>query len=90
MKKQQIERWVESFLNGAPTERPTISADSAYEQFLLNCATRLETAFNLFQKEDIFLGDFLIALRNYLLTFQTEINVQSLAVKNAAHKTLNL
>ncbi len=86
MKKQQIERCVESFLNGAPTERPAISTDSAYEQFLLNCAKRLETAFNLFQKEDIFLGDFLIALRNYLLTFQTEINVQSLAVSESYYR----
>lgn len=79
MKKQQIEQWVESVLGGNLTELPAISAASAYEHFLLNCGKRLVNAFTLYRQDKKFLGDFLIALRNYLLTFQTEIMVPSLA-----------
>lgn len=79
MKKQQIKQWVESVLGGNPTELPVISKASAYEHFLLNCGKRLVTSFTLYQHNDKFLGDFLIALRNYLLTFQAEITLPSLA-----------
>lgn len=73
--KKQIEQWVESVFNGAPVSMSTISPDSAHEQFLLNCAKRLEKAFTLYRQNARFLGDFLIAMRNYLLTFQTSITV---------------
>ena len=73
MKKQQIEQWITSVLQGVNVEKPDLSADSAHEQFLLNCAKRLITAFTLYQQDKKYKGDFLVALRNYLLTFQTEI-----------------
>ena len=77
MMKQKIEQWVESVLSGTATEKPTISAASAYEQFLLNCGQRLVNAFMLYRQSKKYLGDYLIALRNYLLTFQTEITASS-------------
>ena len=73
MKKQQIEQWVSSVLQGIPVEKPDLSVDSAHEQFLLNCAKRLITTFMLYQQDEKFQGDSLVSLRNYLLTFQTEI-----------------
>ncbi|MEG0757794.1 MAG: helicase-related protein [Raoultibacter sp.] len=78
MKKQQIKQWVESALSNASVEPLTASADSAYAQFLLNCARRLVTAFKLYQQDRKYLGDCLIALRNYLLTFQSEIFAPSI------------
>ena len=72
--KQKIEQWVASELSGVQIEKPTALVTSAHEQFLLNCATRLVNAFSLYKQNEEFLGDLLIAIRNYLLTFQTEIS----------------
>lgn len=71
MTKQQIELWAESSLNGKSFSIP--STNGAHERFLLNCAKRLVTAFILFKRDAKYKGDFLIAVRNYLLTFQTEM-----------------
>lgn len=80
MKKQKIEQWVESELrNDDGLGYSDISVESSYDRFLLNCARRLINANKLFRKDRRFLGDFLIALRNYLLTFQTEITLPALA-----------
>lgn len=70
--KQQIERWVQEVFNGSSDSMPDLIATSAYEQYLLNCAKRLVQAFGI-ERRGSYSGDFYIALRNYLLTFQTEV-----------------
>ena len=75
MTKQQIEWWVKSRLNGEDSSIP--AANCAYERFLFNCANRLITAFALFKRDAKYKGDFLIAVRNYLLTFQTEVSISA-------------
>lgn len=75
MMKQQIEQWVELVLNNTPAAQPESFSVTPYEHFLLNCGKRLVNAFKRYQLDYQFLGDFLIALRNYLLTFQTEIHL---------------
>lgn len=74
MKKQQIKNWIEEVLNGSCVQMPTLSIETAHEQFLFNCAKRLVRAFELSKHNPKFHGDFCIALRNYLLTFQTKIS----------------
>lgn len=70
--KQQIERWVQEMFNGSSDSMPDLTATSAYEQYLLNCAKRLVRAFGI-ERRGSCSGDFYITLRNYLLTFQTEV-----------------
>jgi ATP-dependent DNA helicase RecQ len=74
MMKRDIKQWVEAVLSGTPMPMPVLSAASAHEQFLLNCAKRVVNAFSLYQQSRKYMGDFCIALRNYLLSFQTEIH----------------
>lgn len=71
--KQQIERWVQEVFNGSSDSMPDLTATSAYAQYLLNCAKRLVRAFGI-KRRGSYPGDFYIALRNYLLTFQTEVS----------------
>lgn len=71
--KQQIERWVQEVFNGSSDSMPDLTATSAYAQYLLNCAKRLVRAFGI-ERRGSYPGDFYIALRNYLLTFQTEVS----------------
>lgn len=83
MHKQLIEQWVESMLKGILSPPLAIEPESAYEHFLVNCAMRLKKAFTLYQQDRKYLADFLIALRNYLLSFQTKISAPSIEFSEA-------
>lgn len=71
--KKRIERWVQQVVNGSSDSMPDLTATSAYEKYLLNCAKRLVRAFEI-ERRGNYSGDFYITLRNYLLTFQTEVS----------------
>lgn len=77
MMRQQIKQWVEESLSETLTQDPGFSVQSGYEQFLLNCAKRVINAFKLYKHNPKYLGDFCVALRNYLLSFQTDICLPS-------------
>ena len=75
MDKDKIESYVEKYLNGDTLEKfPVIKGSlSAKDIYLYNTAKRLLAAGDKFSAGKAGKDVFLIALRNYLLSFQTEM-----------------
>ncbi len=76
MDKQKLSLWVEDYLNcNSALELDFESGADAYERFLLHTIKRLCRAYELLILETKGKGDFLLALRDYLLTFQTKLSL---------------
>lgn len=79
MDKEYIISKVEKVING---EELSIDIDynsgkSAKEFFYLNTVKRLFRAFELYQKNESYLNDYLLALRDYLLVFDVSIRLSN-------------
>lgn len=75
METATINGIVERFLNGK-SEDTSLSISghlTNIDSYKLNCVTRLKKAYDLFCKNQLYRNDYLIALRDYLLTFQTSL-----------------
>lgn len=84
MDKQKLIIWVEDYINADTTCVFDFSNFSnAHERFLLHTAKRLCRAFDLFKKDVAYKDDFLLALRNYFLVFQTKIRLSNIHVDNS-------
>ena len=82
MNRQNIESLVEEYLNSIRDDLP-IDFDkgtSYYEQFKLHTVKRLKNTYELFRKNDDYLNDFLISLRDYLIAFKTDIQLSSISI----------
>ena len=85
MNLQRIEKAVEEYLNNQSNVlqldlEQKISAD---ERFQLRTVKRLKRAFDLYKTNSTYQKDFLLALRDYLLVFKTQIRLDdSLVPKN--------
>lgn len=82
MDKQKLISCVEEYLNG--TEITLCGFEigaNAHDQFLLHTAKRLCHAYDLFCSHIAGKGDFLLALRDFLLTFQTKISLTSVNIE---------
>ena len=77
MDKEYIKTCVEEYL-GSRRESIEINYDdydNSYERFLLHTVKRLQMTYDLLRKQECESGDFLLALRDYLLTYQTEVTL---------------
>ncbi|SMC62068.1 DEAD/DEAH box helicase [Papillibacter cinnamivorans] len=82
MGKSRIESLVEDYLNYRIDQLPIAfdEGKDSIEQFKLHTIKRLKVAFNLFSDHGCGLNNFLIALRDYLLTFQTDICLDKIKI----------
>lgn len=77
MDKQNIKTLVEAYLNDKSSE---LSIDfeigtSSREQFELHTIKRLKVAYEMLKENKCYQNDFLLALRDYLLVFETDIQI---------------
>lgn len=82
MDKTTIKRLTEEYLNGQRTEI-MIDYDeynNSYDRFLLHTIKRLQITYDLFVKNLCGLSDFMISLRDYLLTFETDISLGEISI----------
>lgn len=84
MEKQKVEILVEDYLNNRIDELPIAfdEGKDSFEQFKLHTIKRLKIAFDLFSCNGCGFNDFLIALRDYLLTFQADIRLDKIEIPN--------
>lgn len=82
MDKTTIKCLVEEYLNGQREELDIDyeEYDTAYDRFLLHTIKRLQVGYDLFVHNQCGLNDFLIPLRDYMLTFQTDISLQDIII----------
>ena len=82
MDKISIKRLVEEYLNGERTELSIDydDYDTSYNRFLLHTIKRLQVGYDLYVQNQCGLDDFLIPLRDYLLTFQTDILLKNIDI----------
>lgn len=82
MDKATIKCLVEEYLNGQREELDIDydKYDTAYDRFLLHTIKRLQVGYDLFVHNQCGLNDFLIPLRDYMLTFQTDISLQDIII----------
>ena len=81
MDKQKLILWVEKYLNEAGTPMCNLeNGSNAHDQFLLHTVKRLCRAFDLFCSHTAGKEDFLISLRDFLLTFQAKIRLSSVNI----------
>ena len=74
MDQKTIEKKVEDYLNRIATDLSIdFHSHSSFEAFRLHTIKRLKYAFDLFSNNESFLNDFMLALRDYLLIFDTDI-----------------
>ena len=85
MNLQRIEQAVEEYLNKRSNilQLDLEQKMSAEERFQLHTVKRLKRAFDLYKINRAYQKDFLLALRDYLLVFKTQIHLDdSLVPKN--------
>lgn len=82
MDKETAKRLIEEYLNGQRTELPIDYEcfDTSYDRFLLHTIKRLQVGYDLYVRGECGLNDFLIALRDYLLTYQTDISLETISI----------
>ena len=82
MDKTTIKCLVEEYLNGQREELGIDyeKYDTAYDRFLLHTIKRLQVGYDLFVHNQCGLNDFLIPLRDYMLTFQTDISLKDIII----------
>ena len=81
MSDLQIKKLVEDYLNRKQSNG-VLNCDSndSYDRFKLHTVKRLLKTFDLFCLHKKYQGDFLIALREYLIVYETDISLESLAI----------
>lgn len=82
MGKPKIESLVENYLN-YKIDQLSISfeeGNGSFEQFKLHTIKRLKVAFDFFNSNNCGLNDFLLALRDYLITFDTDISLNKVEI----------
>lgn len=82
MNKHDLEVYVEDYINNEPCKF-TIEWNKAYsplDAFYLKTIKRLVKAYSLFQNEQQYFEDFIIALRDYLLIFETSIALDNIDI----------
>ena len=82
MNKNELNNFVEDYLNGKTSniEVDFSTAENPHDQFVLHTAKRLINCFSLFKGARCDMPDLLIALRDYLLTLQTTLLLENLAI----------
>lgn len=74
--------WVEQYINNAGTSvRDFENVTNSYDQFLLRTAKRFCRAFDLFKNNTVYRDDFLLTLRDFLLTFQAKISLNGIHIE---------
>lgn len=82
MNRTVIKKYVEAYLNNETQELPFEfdSGISSQEKFELHTVKRLKFAFDLYKSNNVYLGDFMLALRNYLLIYEASIRLSSIKI----------
>ncbi len=82
MDKQKLILWVEEYLNETGTSMCDFeNSSNTHDQYLLHTVKRLCRAFDLFKKNAAGKDDFLLAFRDFLLTFQTKISLNVIHIE---------
>ena len=82
MDKQKLILWVEEYLNETRTSMCDFeNSSNTHDQYLLHTVKRLCRAFDLFKKNAAGKDDFLLAFRDFLLTFQTKISLNVIHIE---------
>lgn len=82
MDRWTINQYVESYINGkSKWQLPdTGSLTGASDLFEIKTAKRLKRAFDLYSENQCYYGDFLLALRNYLLVLQVQTSFERIDI----------
>lgn len=77
METSTINKIVERFLDGYSEDISLTIPEhlSSIDSYRLNCLTRLRRAYTLFHRNKLYHNDYLMALRDYLLAFQTSLTL---------------
>lgn len=84
MKKTELIKEVQNYLNGIKTTIELEVPENAdeLEAFYYRTAKRLIIAFGLYRKNPIYWSDFLIALRDFLLVFETGLKFNQIVIND--------
>ena len=84
MKKTELIKEVQNYLNGIETTIELEVPENAdeLEAFYYRTAKRLIIAFGLYRKNPIYWSDFLIALRDFLLVFETGLKFNQIVIND--------
>lgn len=81
MDKLKLNLLVEKYLNDYETRACDFDVKSnSHDRFILHTAKRLCRTYDLYRTNTCGIDDFLIALRDYLLTLQVKININSISI----------
>lgn len=85
MKTSEIIKAVEAWLNQKGPHPLSFGweAEGALERFQMNSVKRLAVAWELYQREEKYKGDFFISLRDYLLLFKTDLEINPQVMSGA-------
>ena len=76
MIKEHVIRDVEQFLNNEISSIELVCAgEKAKEHFLLNTVKRLMQGYRLYKRNEIYKADYILALRDYLITYDTTVRI---------------
>lgn len=83
MDKKIIKALIEEYLNYKRTSLPIDfeSGTSSITKFELHTVKRLKNAFDLFKDDNQYLSDFMLALRNYLIIYKTDIELIAISLE---------
>ena len=82
MNKEELIRQIQEYLEGNLTDlefEPDMGLDDL-QAFYCRTAKRLKVAFQLYEKDSRYQNDFLIALRDFLLVFETGLSIDSIEI----------
>lgn len=82
MNKEELIRQIQEYLEGNladPEFEPDMGLDDL-QAFYCRTAKRLKVAFQLYEKDSRYQNDFLIALRDFLLVFETGLSIDSIEI----------
>ncbi|MGI6110320.1 MAG: DEAD/DEAH box helicase [Eubacteriaceae bacterium] len=83
MDEQTLKNRVEAYINGDKEDAfpiDTQSDSSAQEKFKIRTANRLIYTYGLLRQNRKYINDFMISLRDYLLVFNTNIDIKNIEV----------
>lgn len=82
MNKKNIELYVENYINDRPNsiKFELNMSKNALDTFYLRTIKRLFNAYSLYIEQHAFLEDFMIALRDYLLVFDTSMEISNISI----------
>lgn len=82
MNKRDLEVYVENYINNRPNKFiiKWNKEDSPLDAFYLKTIKRLLVANSLFRNQHHFFEDFMLALRDYLLVFETSVQLDNISI----------